>query len=124
MYKPKYRGERKATMNTLLHLNDTNKKHRPHFHKIGVIKKNPCNPKRKNPCNPKILYRKTFAAAAGTTGVGVMKIKAFAIQSIAKIKLGSGQVKERLHIQSHFNAFVLKKLVALFYFVVKIKVIR
>ena len=38
----------------------------------------------------KFLYRKTFATAAGSCSVGVIKVNAFTIQAIRKIKFGAG----------------------------------
>jgi len=69
------------------------------------------------------LNRETLAAAAGTRCVGVVEVKAFAIQPVRKIKLGAGKVQERFHIKGYAYPAILEELVALFYFVIKIKIV-
>ncbi len=49
-----------------------------------------------------------------------MKVKAFTVKPVRKIKLGAGEVEEGFHIEGKAHAFIFKKLVAFFYFVIEI----
>src|SRR5579859_2621543 len=69
------------------------------------------------------LDGKTFAAATGTGGVGVVECQPFTIQSAGIIQFRPIEIKEAFHVYDNLDAVVFKHLVALFFHRIEIQFI-
>ncbi len=84
------------------------------------------DPVLQNRCNLFIIgeikksHRNSLPAAASPACIWVMKVEAFAIKPVRKIKFGAGKVEEGFHVEGKTHPFIFKKLVAFFYFVIEI----
>jgi hypothetical protein len=70
------------------------------------------------------LNGETIPATAGSGGIGIVEVEAFAVEAVGEIEFSAGQIQEALHVYYHLDAFIFKFLIHRFYFVVEIKFVR
>lgn len=68
----------------------------------------------------RFLNREAFSASATSAGIGVVEIKPFTIETIAKIEFGIYQIQKAFEVAHQFQAFVFKHLIHGFLLIVEI----